>query len=271
MSREADLKNKHQDKVEELEEAPASVVFEAIRRQGEYELFRPISALWWSGVVAGLAISLSVLCKGILISILPQAQWVPGISNLGYTIGFLVVILARMQLFTENTITPILPLFQDPSKRKLIQIGRLWLVVLVANMVGCSVAALMLSGGYMLPAERFEGVLVVARHYAEATAFEHFMWGIPAGFIIAALVWIIPRMEGAGEVLMIITLTYMIGLGGFSHVVAGATELFLLLFRGELSVWETLGQGIAPALAGNIIGGTGIFAALTYAQLRQEI
>lgn len=114
-------------------------------------------------------------------------------------------------------------------------------------------------------------IIAVSQHYAEATALEHFTWGIPAGFLIAALVWILPRMESAGEVLMIVILTYVIGVGEMSHVVAGSTELFILVARGELGIGAAVFEGILPAFAGNVLGGTGIFAALTYAQLREEI
>jgi formate-nitrite transporter family protein len=108
--------------------------------------------------------------------------------------------------------------------------------------------------GNILPDARFEGILSVSRHYAEATAFEHFAWGVPAGFIIAALVWILPRMESAGEVLMIIILTHMIGLGGVSHVVAGSTELLILVARGELAPGTAVFGGILPDFAGNVLG-----------------
>jgi formate/nitrite transporter FocA (FNT family) len=132
-------------------------------------------------------------------------------------------------------------------------------------------AALVFVYGHIVPEARFEGILAISRHYAEATAFEHFTWGIPAGFLIAALVWILPRMESAGEVLMIVIVTYMIGLGGMSHVVAGSTELFVLVVRGELGIVAAVFGGILPAFAGNVLGGTGIFAALTYAQVREKI
>lgn len=271
MAEEIDLDDDAQEQVEEFKKAPTSVIYEAIRREGDHELSRSASALWWSGVAAGLAISTSVLCKGFLTSALPDAPWAGIISNVGYAIGFLIVILGRMQLFTENTITPILPPFLDPGTKKLAQIARLWTVVFFANMAGCAVAALMMTHARVVPPERLEGVLAVSRHFAEASALEHFTWGIPAGFMIAALVWILPRMEGAGEVLVILILSYMIGLGGLSHVVAGSTELFVVLFHGEISFGQVVFSGILPALAGNVLGGTGIFAALTYAQVRQEI
>lgn len=271
MSEEASLDSDEEKQVDEIGNVHSLVIFEAIRREGEHELSRPISALWWSGVAAGLAISTSVLCKGFLVSILPQADWAAGISNLGYTVGFLIVILGRMQLFTENTITPILTLLLEPTRSTFAQTARLWGVVFAANLVGCVAAALVLVHGHILPEARFEGILAVSRHYADATAFEHFAWGIPAGFLIAALVWILPRLESAGEVLMIVIVTYMIGLGGLSHVVAGSTELFILVARGDLGIGAAVFGGILPAFVGNVLGGTGIFAALTYAQVRQEI
>jgi len=164
-----------------------------------------------------------------------------------------------------------LPLLLKPTRSSFYQTARLWGIVFAANLVGCMAAALVLVYGNIVPEARFEGILAISRHYAEATAFEHFAWGIPAGFLIAALVWILPRMESAGEVLMIVIVTYMIGLGGMSHVVAGSTELFILVVRGELGIAAAALGGILPALAGNVLGGTGIFAALTYAQVREEI
>lgn len=252
-------------------DVPASVIYEAIRRDGEHELSRAGRALWWSGVAAGLAISTSVLAKGVLTSLLPAEDWAKAVTTLGYTVGFLIVILGRMQLFTENTITPILPLFLAPTRRKVAQIARLWGIVFAANMVGCLAAALVLVHGHILPPERFAGVLSISRSYAEAAPIQHFTWGVPAGFLIAALVWILPRMEHAGEVLMIVIVTYFIGLGGMSHVVAGATELFIVVLTGDIALSTAVLGGILPALAGNVLGGTGIFAALVYAQVRTEI
>ena len=271
MSREPHLAQAEERQVDDFEKVRSAVIFEVIRREGEYELKRPFSALWWSGVAAGLAISTSVLGKGFLVAYLPGASWTPAVSNLGYTVGFLIVILGRMQLFTENTITPILPLFLAPTRGKALLILRLWGTVFAANMVGCAVAALVLVFGHILPDAQLQGILTVSRHYAEASALNHFAWGIPAGFLIAALVRILPRMHSAGEVLMIVIVTYAIGLGGMSHVVAGATELFLLVASGDLGLGAAVVGGILPALAGNVLGGTGIFAALTFAQVHQEI
>ncbi|MEO1280858.1 MAG: formate/nitrite transporter family protein [Pseudomonadota bacterium] len=265
------LDSDEMEKVEELKPVQSTVIFEAIRQEGEHELSRSAKALWWSGVAAGLAISTSVMAKGFLVAILPDAEWSKAVSSLGYTLGFLIVILARMQLFTENTITPVLQLFLSPTRKNFWLTGRLWLIVFCANLAGCFVAALFMATADLVPPKQFDGILEVSRAYASATAMEHFRWGILAGFLIAALVWILPRMEGAGEVLMIIIITYTISLGGFSHVVAGSTELFILVLLGELDLTQAFVGGIMPALFGNIVGGTCLFAAMTYAQLREEL
>ena len=270
-SSSAQLNRKEREQLKEYVAAPIGVIFEAIRMEGAHELSRSARALWWSGVAAGLGISASVLAKGALAAALPHEPWAALVSNLGYSIGFLIVILGRMQLFTENTLTPILQLFLNPSRRNMGKILRLWAIVFAANLVGCLIAAWVMVRGGGVPEATLAGVLDISRHYAEASAFDHFTLGIPAGFLIAALVWILPGQRDAGQVLMIVILTWLIGAAGLSHVVAGSTELFALALAGEMSAADALLNGVAPTFAGNVLGGTGIFAALLYAQTREEI
>ena len=122
--------------VEERTALRAAVVHEAIREQGEAELRRPILALAWSGLAAGLSMGFSMISQGLLQSHLPDAPWRPLITNLGYSVGFLVVILGRQQLFTENTLTVILPLLARRRASTLVAVVRLWSIVLIANLVG---------------------------------------------------------------------------------------------------------------------------------------
>jgi len=126
---------------EEMKGVKPSVIYEAIRAEGDHELSRSFGALWWSGVIAGVAISLSVVCMGFLKTVLPDAPWAPAVVSLGYPVGFLIVILGRMQLFTENTVTPILSLFFQPTLKNFFRTVRLWVIVFSANMTGCLLAA----------------------------------------------------------------------------------------------------------------------------------
>jgi len=122
--------------VEELSTPRAPVIYEVVRRLGEEEMKRPAMSLWWSGVAAGLSISFSLLAQAVLQNHLPDAPWRALLVALGYSVGFLMVILGRQQLFTESTITVVLPVLKDLTFAKLAAMLRLWAIVLVANVAG---------------------------------------------------------------------------------------------------------------------------------------
>ena len=118
----------------------AAVVFETVRREGETEVSRPALALAFSGLACGLSMGFSLVGTGILRAYTPDAPWRPLFINLGYTLGFLIVVLGRQQLFTENTLTAILPVLDDPDKgKKFLQVLRLWSIVLFTNLVGAAI------------------------------------------------------------------------------------------------------------------------------------
>jgi formate/nitrite transporter FocA (FNT family) len=243
-------------------------IYEVIRRQGMEELRRPVASLWWSGVAGGLALSTSTFCQGFLYMHLPATVWRPVLTSFGYCIGFLIVILGRLQLFTENTLTVVLPLLKEPSRRRLMCGARLWIVVLLANMTGTLFAATVaVYGG--AASDQMAAFLQVAADYADRSVTDVFLYSVPAGFFVAALVWIAPSAE-SGKALVVIALTYMIALGDLTHVVAGSTEVFLLSLTGSIGVPMVLSH-IAVTLAGNVIGGTGLFAVIAYGQVRQEL
>jgi hypothetical protein len=120
----------------------ARVVHETIRREGEEELKRSTPALAWSGLAAGLSMGFSLVAEGLLAAYLPHAEWAPLVSKLGYSVGFLIVVLGRQQLYTETTLTVILPLLSRRNVATALSVFRLWTVVLVANLVGTYLFAL---------------------------------------------------------------------------------------------------------------------------------
>ena len=97
-----------------------------------------------------------------------------------------------------------------------------------------------------------------------------FAKGIGAGWIIAALVWILASSDGM-EFFIIGLLTYLIALFGFTHVVAGTAEVLYGTLTGATSFWQAFAGFFLPTLAGNIFGGTVLFSVLSYAQVREEI
>jgi len=256
--------------VEENLRLKAPVVYEIIRLEGIEELERPARSLWWSGFAAGLAISTSVYCEGFLHALLPDAHWRPLVENLGYTVGFLIVILGRLQLFTENTITVVLPVLADWTRSNLLRVGRLWAIVLAANIVGTFMSAVMVIHLGIIGSDHVAATLEVSRHFADKSSLQILQVAIPAGFLVAALVWALPSSKGS-EFWIIATLAYVIALGDLAHVIAGSTEVFLLVLAGELGAITAVVSYLLPALVGNVIGGTGLFALLAYGQVRAEL
>ena len=128
--------------VEDLSTPRTPVIYEVVRRLGDEEMARPTTSLWWSGLAAGLSMSFSLLTEAVLRSHLPAAPWTPLIASLGYSVGFLMSVLGRQQLFTESTITVVLPVLGDINARNLWRMARLWAIVLAANLVGTLFAAL---------------------------------------------------------------------------------------------------------------------------------
>jgi formate/nitrite transporter FocA (FNT family) len=246
------------------------MIYEILRREGEDEMDRPATSLWWSGVAAGLSISFSLIAEGVLQAHLPDAPWRPLVTALGYTTGFVIAVMARHQLFTENTVTAVLPVSAHPSLANLARVGRLWGLVLVANLIGTLCAALFCRFTSAIPPDVQAAMLTLSRESVAHAPLEIFFKAIGAGFLIAAMVWLLPSAD-ATQLQVIILMTYLIAVAGFAHVVAGSFEGFMLVLSGRLDLWAMLAGFELPALIGNIIGGTVLFALISYGQVAKEM
>ncbi|XZU33445.1 formate/nitrite transporter family protein [Acinetobacter baumannii] len=256
--------------VEEHEKLSPRLVYEIIRRDGAEELDRPTAALIFSGIAAGLVISFSFVFKAIIASYIPtDAIWTDLITNFGYTIGFLIAILGHMQLFTENTITTVVPLFKPFTLDKLRAVGRLWGIVILCNIIGTALASLFFLTTDLFTPNIDKALDELAHHVGSFSATQNLLKGIMSGLLIAALVWMLPSVSN--KFLVIFFMTYLIGLGDFTHVVVGSTEMSYLVWQGEASLGEYLFNFLIPTTIGNIIGGTGVFTLLIYGQVTEEL
>ncbi len=242
-------------------------IHEAIRLEGEHELSRPVLALIVSGLAAGLSMGFSFLAEAALASGLPEAEWSDLISKLGYSVGFLIVILGRQQLFTENTLTPILALFSHPSMKCFTKLLRLWGVVLLANLVGAACFAAFLALTPVLDHTIAEQMKTISLHVLDPTATSIFLRGILGGWLIALMVWLLPFAETARPFVILI-ITYLVGVGHLAHIIAGSVEVLYAVFLGLVPLSMALGTFMLPALAGNILGGVALVSMLHHAQVR---
>ncbi|EJM03642.1 formate/nitrite transporter family protein [Pseudomonas sp. GM102] len=264
-----DLSAQEQREVDKSQPPRAAVLHEIIRTQGNQELERSVAALWWSALAAGLTMGLSLMGMGLLNSRLPDGEGFKVIASFGYCAGFLAVILARQQLFTENTLTAVLPIMSKPTLGNFGRLFRLWSVVLVGNLCGTLLVAYVMLHLPIFDTKTDLAFLDIGRKVMENDASKMFAKGIISGWMIATMVWMIPSMESA-KMWIIILITYFMALGDFTHIVVGSVEVSYLVFAGELP-WKDFWLVFAgPTLVGNIIGGSFIFALISHAQIRSE-
>ena len=248
----------------------ASVVHEAIRKDGDEELRRPVSALAWSGLAAGLSMGFSFVVQSLFQRYVPEEPLRPLATNLGYPVGFLIVIIGRQQLYTENTLTAIIPLLARRNLTTFFAVMRLWSVVLAANLVGACLFGWVMAHGSILRPEFYPAMKEVALKAADVRFGDAIVRGIFAGWLIAMVVWMRAASD-SGRLWIIVILTYVVSLAGFTHIVAGSVEVFYLVAIG-LKSWPAYLTGyMIPSLLGNTIGGVALVSALNHAQVMSGI
>ena len=169
----------------------ALVIHEVLREEGEEELKRPASALAWSGLAAGMSLGFSFLGLALMRSALPQQPWTRLIDSIGYTVGFLVVILGRQALFTESTLTAVLPILVRRDTKTLVATLKFWLVVLSCNLVGTYIFAALLSIPGVFPDNVHVSLMSVAVEAVSGEFWPTVVKAVLAGWMIALMVWLL--------------------------------------------------------------------------------
>jgi formate-nitrite transporter family protein len=260
------LTEKQQQEAEDRTSVSAVVVHEAIRHDGEEELSRSTSALAWSGLTAGMSMGFSFVGQALFRAHLPDDPWRPLLVSLGYPLGFLIVIIGRQQLFTENTLTAIIPLLARRDGRTFIQVLRLWAVVLAANLVGAHLFAWVVGNTPMFSRDVQHAMLQLAIKAASVSFGAAILRGIFAGWLIAMVVWMLAAVD-TGRVAVIVIITYVVGLAELTHIIAGSVEVLFLPMVGVRSWISVVSGYLLPTLLGNIIGGVSLTAAVNHAQV----
>ena len=248
----------------------ALVIHEIIRDEGEQELERTNTALALSGLAGGLSMGFSFLALALLRASMPATPWRDDIASFGYSVGFIIVVLGRQQLFTENTLTPVLALIHNRNSKTLVRLLRLWGIVLAANAAGAIAFAFALAHDGAFAPDAMHAFAEIGHQTIRAGFGTTFVRAVYAGWLIALMVWLLPAAEGARP-LTIILITYIVALCGLSHVIAGSVDCAYIVATGEATVRDFVVRFFAPTLLGNIVGGVTLVAALNYGQVAPEI
>jgi len=259
-----------QDQAAQHSAPPAVVIHEIVRKDGEEELERGAAAIVWSGLAAGLSMGFSCLGVALIRAALPDAPSHILIDGAGYCVGFVIAVLGRQELFTESTLTAVLPVLVRRNAPTLLALLRFWTLVLAANIAGTLIVARLLSIDGLF-ADPVRAALDGLAHDAVSGPFWPTLTkAVLAGWLIALMVWLLPGAKSA-RLFVIILLTYVVAIGRFSHIIAGSVEAFFAMFAGEASARDYLVGFFLPTIIGNTIGGVALVALLNHAPLAPEL
>lgn len=244
----------------------AAQIFAVAAQTGEDELKRSSAGLALSGLAAGLGMGLTGLGSASVLAVLgsdgPKAHL---LASLMYPIGFIVVILGRAQLFTENTLFPvILALDRHRHVRNTL---RLWAVVFAANVLGALLFAALVMKTSALSGPLRDALATLGEH-TTAGSFGHIFWaGVIGGWIIALMAWLVSAARfSLGQIVLVYIMTFVVGAAHLAHCIAGSGEALSAVLAGHVSggtylIW------LLGATLGNTVGGVLMVSLLNYGQV----
>lgn len=239
--------------------------------EGLEQLERPLVSLLLSAIAAGLIVGFSAMAVAVVLTGAQQMELNETASRLltafFYPLGFVVCVLSGAQLFTEHTATALYPVLD--GKATWTRLVRLWLVVIVGNLIGAfCCAALHFSASEVTQAQ--EGYIQLGHHLTHFDNQSLFVSAVLAGWLMALGAWLIGASSRTlAQIAVVYIATFLIGVGGFHHSIAGSVEMFTAIFLSEEFNFLHATNFIATALLGNLVGGSFFVALLNYGHIRR--
>jgi formate/nitrite transporter FocA (FNT family) len=240
---------------------------------GQKELERPSGNLFLSGLSAGLDVSLSLLLMGVMRGLtegaLPHAVSEILVATM-YAAGFLFVVLGRSELFTEHTTLAVLPVLD--GRASVAQLGRLWVLVYVSNLLGAAAFAGFLS--FLGPRLGIIESRVLGGIASEVVG--HPFWvillsGVLAGWLMGLLSWLVTASRDTiGQIAIVWLVTFAIGFAHLHHSIVGSTEVLAGIFSGQGADLIDFARFLGGATLGNMLGGIFFVALIKYGHIRQS-
>ena len=242
-------------------------IFQRLVATADEEFVRSTRLLFLSGLAAGLSIGLTLMARSAATAAVPGDE--SGlVGNLLYPIGFLLIVLGRYQLFTENTLTPVTLVLTRIAA--IPQLLRVWGVVLVANVLGAALVAFMLAKTGVLDADSAAAARAFGLHGIETPWGPLFWKAVIAGWLVASMVWLNhAARDTVSRFFIVFFIMFIIPSADLFHCITGACEVFYLMFQGEAGFGD-FGHFFSAVVLGNTVGGVLLVAILNNAQTRER-
>ncbi len=248
-----------------LERPSAEQIYRQVLQNAKDELKRTSVSLAISAYAGGIFMGLSALGTAIAVGLLGPGPVAAFCARLFYPLGFIVVILGRAQLFTENTLYPVALVLA--TRQFFAQTARLWAIVLPMNVLGALTFAALVSYTHALQPKVLDALVQLGLDNTAHPAATVFWSGVMGGWIIATVAWLVSGSHSiTGSVMVIFMLTFVVGLGGFAHCIAASGEILAAVLTHH-TAWTSYPRWLLPAVCGNVCGGVGMVTLLEYGQV----
>ncbi len=240
-------------------------VFQRIVADADHELTAGRRELFFSALAAGFAITITFLVYASM----SAASATILAASLLYPLGFIYIIIGDYQLYTENTLPPVLLTLERLAS--IPSLLRHWLIVLLGNFIGAALGAIALSYGDVFDPATTATAVDLAEKGMATDPWALFFKGLFAGLIVAGVVWIdFAARDTISRVIVVYLAFLAIPLGGLFHVVVSFTEAVFLILESGAALWPTFGEFVFPVLLGNTIGGVVLVSVINYYQTSER-
>jgi formate/nitrite transporter FocA (FNT family) len=245
-------------------------IHENIRAPAEKELERPASSLLFSSLAAGMLIGFTFLASAF-VSYYSAEPIKHAMASAAYPLGFIFVIMGRSELFTENTLEPVIPVLHKRDSETLRKGLRIWALLILGNLVGALAFASLLGRTTLIESSLHPTMQQIAAQSTSGGFGEVLYKSIFGGWLIALLAWLLAStIDTIAQLFLIWATTAPIAAFHFRHSIAGSVEAFYRAVTGTAGWGEMLGGFVVPALIGNAVGGVLLVALFNYAQVAEE-
>nr|WP_254830966.1 formate/nitrite transporter family protein [Haloglomus salinum] len=241
-------------------------VFQRIVAAADEEATTGLRELYFSGLAAGFSITITFL---LYASLAAATDRTPLLEAALYPLGFVFIIIGGYQLYTENTLPPVVLVLE-----RLMSLPRLlliWGVVLLGNFTGGGLGALVLARTDVLSPEVGRAAASLAGKGFETSFSSLFFKAAFAGLIVAGVVWLVYAVTDSLARIVIVYLSFLaIPTADLFHVVVSFTEVVYLVLAADASLLAGLGGFVLPVLLGNTVGGVVLVTVVNYFQTTDE-
>ena len=218
-------------------------------------------------VMFGLAIVFTL--SGALLAVTTE-EISHAIGALPFGIAFVFLTIGRSELFTENFLVPVGAYFAGRGSAR--DLGRMWMLTLIFNMVGIAIIAALLTVDGVLPASAFEAAGYLGDKFVDRGLAAALVSAILAGIAITLYTWLtLAATSDLAKVVIALLIGYVLLLPVLNHAMVSFGEITLAVFSGatDTTLWDVAWR-MGVAVVGNTIGGIGFVTITRLVQVSGE-